>query len=266
MKEGTAPSQGTPHFGRPGLNNIIPYILVNGAARFIEFLKNAFEGTEQIRVPRPDGSIMHCEVGVGNSVIELGDADEHHPPRPTAVHLYVEDADATFERALQDGASPVEAVADQPWGDRQGCARDEFGNLWRIATPNGWTPGPEGILSVQPYMFLRDADKMIPFVEAALRAVAEGVAKSDDGKILHATIRIANGTFEIEEAHDDFPPMPCYLHTYVPDVDAAYQEATRAGATSLEPPNDKPYGERAATLKDPFGNTWFLATCLGASQ
>jgi PhnB protein len=237
---------------------------VNGAAQFIDFLKSAFEATERLRVPRPDGSVMHCEVGVGNSVIELGDADGQHQARPTTVHLYVEDADATFERALLVGASPVEAVVDQPWGDRQGCVRDECGNLWRIATPNGWTPGPEGILSVQPYMFLRDAHKMIPFAEAAFRAVAEGEVKSDDGKVLHATIRIANGTFEIEEAHDEFQPAPCYLHTYVPDVDAAYHEATRAGAKSVEPPNDKPYGERGATVIDPFGNTWFLATYTGA--
>ncbi|MEQ1474016.1 MAG: VOC family protein, partial [Candidatus Acidiferrum sp.] len=240
MNEGTAPSAGTPHFVRPGFNNIAPYILVHGAARFIHFLKSAFEATERIRVPQPDGSVMHCEVGVGNSVIELGDANEQHPSRPTAVHLYVADADATFERALQAQATPVEAVADQPWGDRQGCVRDEFGNLWRIATPNGWTPGPEGILNVQPYLFLRDAEKMIPFAEAAFHAGAEGVAKSEDGKILHATIRIGSGTFEIEEARDEFSPMPCYLHVYVPDADASYREAVRAGATSVEAPNDKP--------------------------
>jgi PhnB protein len=263
MNEGTAPSTDTPKFVRPGFKNIAPYILVNGAARFIDFLKNAFEATERIRVPRPDGSVMHCELGVGNSVLELGDADGQHPARPTTAHLYVENADATFEGALRAGASSVAAVSDQRWGDRQGCVRDEFGNLWRIATPNGWTPGPEGILSVQPYLFLRDADKMIPFAEAAFRAVAEGVAKSDDGKVLHATIRIASGTFEIEEVHDEFQPQPCYLHTYVPDVDVAYQEATRAGAKSVEAPNDRPYGERSATVMDPFGNTWFLATYTG---
>jgi PhnB protein len=260
MSEATASSAKTPNFVRPGLKNIAPYILVKGAPRFIDFLKNAFEATERLRVPRPDGSVMHCEVAVGNSVIELADANEQYPSRSATVHLYVADADAAFERALQAGANPVEAVADQPWGDRQGSVRDEFGNLWRIATPNGWTPGPEGILNVQPYLFLRDAHKMIPFAEAAFHAVAEGVAKSDDGKILHATIRMPNGTFEIEEARDEFQPVPCYLHTYVPDVDASYQQAVRAGATSVEAPNDKSYGERAATVTDPFGNTWFVAT------
>jgi PhnB protein len=262
MPESTASSAKNPNFARPDFKNIAPYILVKGAPRLVDFLTAAFEAKERIRVPRPDGSVMHCEVTVGNSVIELGDANEQYPPRSATVHLYVADADAAFERALKAGAVSVEPVADQPWGDRQGSARDEFGNLWRIATPNGWTPGPDGILNVQPYLFLRDAHKMIPFVEAAFHAEAD-VAASEDGKILHGTIQMPNGTFEIEEARGEFQPVPCYLHTYVPDVDATYREAMRAGAKSVEAPNQKPYGERAATLTDPFGNTWFVATYSG---
>ena len=72
----------------------------------------------------------------------------------------------------------------------------------------------------------------------------------------------ATGTFEIDEAQDESQVTPCYLHIYVPDADACYEEAVRAGATSLEPPSVKPYGERSATVEDPFGNTWFLATYL----
>jgi PhnB protein len=255
----------TPHFVRPGFNNIAPYILVKGAARFVDFLKAAFEGTERIRVPQPDGSIMHCEIGIGDSVIELGDANEQHPPRPTTVHLYVDDADATFERALRAGATSIYPVADQHWGDRQGSAKDEFGNVWNIAMAKSWTPEPGGLRNVQPYLHLRDAHKMIPFAQAAFHAEALGVAKSEEGKVLHATIRIGSGTFEIDEASDESQPMPCYLHIYVPDSDACYEDAVRAGATSVEPPNDKPYGERSATVNDLFGNTWFLATYLGSS-
>jgi PhnB protein len=262
MTEGSVASSAAskPQFARPGFNNIVPYILVNGAARFIDFLKAAFSASERLRVPRPDGLIMHAEVGVGDSVIETGDANEQHPPRPTTVHLYVDDADATYERTLRAGAISVYPVDDQPWGDRQGCAKDEFGNVWYIATAKGWTPEPGGLRSVQPYLHLRDADKMIPFAERAFRAEALGVAKSDEGKILHATIKIGTGTFEIDEAQGEFQPVPCYLHIYVPDADVCYAEAQRVGAVSVEAPNDKPYGERSATVKDPFGNTWFLAT------
>jgi PhnB protein len=269
-KEGSAPSQGAPassaHFARPGFNNIAPYILVNGATRFFDFLKSAFGATERLRVPRPDGSIMHAEAGIGDSVIELGDASDQHPARPSTIHLYVDDADATYQRALRAGAASVYSVVDQSWGDRQGCVKDKFGNVWYIAMAKGWSPGPEGLRSVQPFLHLHDAHNMIPFVEAAFGAEALGVAKSPEGKVLHATIKIGNATLEIDEASGEFQPMPCYLHVYVPDTDALYAQALRAGATSVNPPADAPYGDRVAGVKDPFGNTWYLATYLGPTR
>src|SRR4029077_20041254 len=115
--------------------------------------------------------------------------------------------------------------------------------------------------SVQPYLHLQEAHEFIPFAEAVFGAVAEGVATSEDGKVLHATIRIGtSGTLEIDEASGENAPSPCYLHVYVPDADAVYARAMQAGATSVEAPNDKPYGERSAGIKDPFGNVWWAAT------
>jgi PhnB protein len=267
MNEGTAKSSEAsaklPSFVRPGFNNIAPYIVINGAAKFIEFLKTAFQGTERLRVLRPDGAVMHAEIGIGNSVIELAEANEQHPPRPTTVHLYVDDADAAYERALQAGATSIYPVDDQFWGDRQGCAKDGFGNVWYIALAKTWEPSTDRMRSVQPYLHLRGAEKMIPFAEAAFHAVPLGVTKSPEGKILHATIKMGHATFEIDEAEGQFQPMPSYLHMYVPDADTCYAEAVRAGATSVETPITKPYGERSAAVKDPFGNTWFLATYLG---
>jgi PhnB protein len=252
-------------FMRPGCNNIIPYLVVEGAKELIAFLRTAFEGKERLRVPLPDGSLMHAEVGIGNSVIELGDANAQHPPRPATIHVYVEDADAAYQRALGAGATSVYAVTDEhPSGDRQGCVKDKFGNVWYIAMVKGWTPGPEGALSVQPFLHLRDAHKMIPFAEEAFGADALGVAESEEGKILHATIRIGKATFEIDEGGEENPVMPCYLHLYVPETDVCYAAALHAGAVSVEPPCGKPYGERSATVQDPFGNTWFIATYLNA--
>ena len=269
MNEGTAKSSENsaplPSFVRPGFNNIAPYIVVNGAAKFIEFLKTAFQGTERLRVPRPDGAVMHAEIGIGNSVIELADANEQHPPRPTTVHLYVDDADAAYERALQAGATSIYPVDDQFWGDRQGCAKDGFGNVWYIALAKTWEPSADRMRSVQPYLHLRGAEKMIPFAEAAFRAEILGVTKSPEGKILHATVKINHATFEIDEAEGQFQPMPSYLHVYMPDADAGYAAAVRAGATSVETPATKSYGERCAAVKDEFDNTWFMATYLGGA-
>ena len=266
MNEGTAKSSETssklPSFVRPGFDNITPYMVVNGAAKFLDFLKTAFQGTERLRVPRPDGEVMHAEIGIGNSVIELADASEQHPPRKNTIHLYVDDADASYEWALRAGATSIYQVGEHVSGDRQGCAKDEWGNVWYIAQAKNWEPDLDRMCSVQPYLHLHGSEKMIPFAETAFRAEALGVTKSPEGKILHATIRIVHGTFEIDEAHGEFQPMPCYLHVYVPDADARYADAIRAGATSLEAPATKDYGERSAAVKDMFGNTWFLATYL----
>jgi uncharacterized glyoxalase superfamily protein PhnB len=179
------------------------------------------------------------------------------------IHLYVPDSDATYASALQAGASPVYEVADQHWGDRQGCVKDPFGNMWYVATPKGWDPGETGIRAVQPFLHLHEAHRIIPFLEAAFGAEALGVAKSPEGLILHATISIENATIEVDEAHGEFQPTPFYLHVYVPDTDALYAQALRAGATSVTAPNDAHYGDRAAAVKDMFGNTWFLATYHG---
>ncbi|MGB2901669.1 MAG: VOC family protein [Candidatus Acidiferrum sp.] len=271
MNEGTAASGAGAaaaaralHYQRPGLTSVTPYIIVRGAAQFLEFLKAAFKGVEQMRMPTPDGLIMHAEVAVGNGAIEVSDGSDAYPAAPTAIHLYVEDADATYDKALQAGATSIYAPTDDhPSGDRWGAAKDQFGNLWYIATPKGWTPGPEGLRSVQPYLHLREAHKMIPFLEAAFGAEAMGVHKSPEGAVLHATIHIGNATLEIDEAHGEFQPMPCHLHVYVPDTDAVYAQALRAGATSIETPQDKPYGDRAAGVKDAWGNSWFIATYLG---
>jgi PhnB protein len=260
-----ASSEQPSKFRRPNFPNIAPYFLVHGGSAFIDFLVAAFEGTESIRVPRPDGSIMHASVTIGNSVIELGDANEQYPERPMITHLYVTDADATFARALHAGATAVYAPTDNhPSGDRWGEAKDPFGNTWYIATRRGWTgTGPEDFLTVQPYLQLRNAHEMIPFIEAAFGAEATGVHKTPEGLVLHATVELAGATFEIQEAPADARTAPAYLHAYVPDTDALYARAVAAGAKGTQAPYTAPYGDRAATIEDPFGNSWFLATYLG---
>jgi len=87
---------------------------------------------------------MHAEVAVGNGAIEVSDGSAAYPAAPTAIHLYVDDANATFDSALQAGATSIYAPTDDhPSGDRWGAAKDQFGNHWYIAAPKGWTPGPK---------------------------------------------------------------------------------------------------------------------------
>ena len=247
-----------------GYRTIAPYIIVPRASDFIEFLTTAFGGTERFRVPRGPGSefIMHAEVAIGNSIIELADANEQIPAAPTAIHLYVDDADSFFARAIEAGATSIYEVGDHVSGDRQGAVRDPFGNLWYVAMVQGWTPGPEGVPSVQPYLHLRDSERMIPFLENAFGGVVTGgVPTSPEGHVLHATVQIGDNTLELDEAHGEFQPMPCHLHLHVDDADAMYARALRAGATSIDAPSDKPYG-RSGGVKDAFGNSWYMTSAL----
>ncbi|HVA72022.1 MAG TPA: VOC family protein [Candidatus Limnocylindrales bacterium] len=250
----------TVNYMREGFHTITPYILASDAAKFMDFLKEAFGAEEKLRFRAPNSKIMHAEMKIGDSMIELSDGNEQYPPAPMAIHLYVDDADATYARALKAGGTSIGELKDQSYGDREGSVKDRFGNHWYIATPKGWTPKPGQLRTVQPYLHLRDADKMLPFLTEAFGAQAQGVHKSPEGQVLHATIRIGDNTLEISEAHGEFQPMPCHLHLYVPDTDAAYAQALRGGATSTEAPNDKPYGDRSAGVRDAWGNSWFLTT------
>lgn len=115
-------------------HSVTPYLVVEGAARLIDFAEVAFGGEVTERLAAPDGRIGHAELRIGNSVVMLADAHGGRPPMPCMLHLYVDDADATFQCALAAGATSVEPPEDKFYGDRGGLLRDPCGNLWWVAT------------------------------------------------------------------------------------------------------------------------------------
>ncbi|HMG36302.1 MAG TPA: VOC family protein [Blastocatellia bacterium] len=119
-----------------GYQSVIPYLTVDGAAKLIEFLKQTFGATETEVLPAPDNKIGHAEVRIGDSVIMMGDAGGERKPEPTQamIYVYVENADDAYKRALAAGATSVMEPADQFYGDRNAGVRDQWGNLWWIAT------------------------------------------------------------------------------------------------------------------------------------
>jgi PhnB protein len=117
-----------------GYHSITPYLVVDGAADVIEFLKQAFDARELMRFAAPAGRIGHAELRIGDSVVMLGDAHGEHRPMQAMLHVYVDDADATYQRALSAGATSVQAPTNQFYGDRSGGVKDPCGNLWWIAT------------------------------------------------------------------------------------------------------------------------------------
>ena len=117
----------------PGFNTVTPYFFVEDADRFLVFLVEGLGGTEVLRTVRPDGRIANAQVRIGNSTVMVSEADESYPPLRTACYLYVEDADAFMEQALRAGGTLEMAVADMPYGDRQGGVKDLHGNIWWIS-------------------------------------------------------------------------------------------------------------------------------------
>ena len=117
------------------LNTITTSFSVAGAARFIDFLKQAFSAEEIVRYDSAEGEVNHAKIRIGDSVVAVGDAREPQPSRPMMIYAYVADCDAVYERALRAGAKSISPVADQSYGDRHGGVEDSWGNQWYIATP-----------------------------------------------------------------------------------------------------------------------------------
>jgi uncharacterized glyoxalase superfamily protein PhnB len=117
-----------------GYQSVIPYLHVNGAARLIAFMKEVFDAAEIAIYPRPDGTVGHAALRIGDSVIELADVSTEWPAMPCAMQVYVPDTDSAYHRALKAGAKSLVEPADQFYGDRTASVRDSCGNNWYIAT------------------------------------------------------------------------------------------------------------------------------------
>jgi PhnB protein len=117
-----------------GYHAVSPYLIVPGASKLIDFMKQAFGAQEIHRMAAPDGTIMHAEVQIGDSRIMLGEAGGPFPAMPTTLYLYVPDTDATYKRALAAGATSETEPKDQFYGDRNAGVKDPSGNRWFIAT------------------------------------------------------------------------------------------------------------------------------------
>ena len=125
-----------------GYPRVTPYLHVDGASKAIEFYSDVLGATERMRMPAPDGKLGHAELEIGDSVIMLADEFPDMNVRgpktvggtPVTIHVYVDDVDSVFERALGAGATSLRAVEDQFYGDRSGQFEDPFGHVWNVAT------------------------------------------------------------------------------------------------------------------------------------
>ncbi len=119
--------------GRPeGYHSVTPWVITRDTGRFIAFVTEAFGAIELARVVDEHGVIGHAEVRIGDLVVMGFDARPEWSDTPAFLRLYVDDADATYRRALEAGATSVTEVTHLYWGDRVGRIRDPLGNVWWI--------------------------------------------------------------------------------------------------------------------------------------
>jgi len=117
--------------------------------------------------------------------------------------------------------------------------------------------------TVSVYMMVDGAARVIDFAAILFGARTLTMMKREDGSIMHASIRIGDSVLMISDGTKDYSAFPVWLHIYVDDVDACYRSALAIGATSLQAPSEKGDGDRRAGVRDPAGNSWWIATHIG---
>lgn len=255
---------------REGFRTITPYLVVDDVHTEVEFLKQAFGAAGQVYGLGSQGG-FHGEYKIGESMIMVGGGGAGSAWRgnafPASIHLYVEDVDAIYQRALHAGAISLYAPMDQPYGDRDCGIQDVGGNQWYLGTRLSGASVPEGSHNLMPYLHPVGAPKMIDFLKEAFGAEELAVHRSPDQVVRHATVRVGNAVIEMGEAHGQWRSMPAVFMMYVDDVDAWYERAAKAeGAVVKDAPKMQPYGARVGSITDPFDNVWYIASQMSGTE
>jgi uncharacterized glyoxalase superfamily protein PhnB len=188
-----------------------------------------------------------------------------------AAYFVVPDVDACYREFKARGVAPEEPPADMPWGPREMVVADPDGNRLRFASrraPADDSPSGglrhvrHGFSSVRPYV--HGPTNLWDLAREAFGAVE--VERHEFGpRSFHIEARIGDSIVVLETGDPPHPSgTPGSIYLYVPDVDAAYRRALELGATPVEAPQDKPYQERSAGVRDSFGNIWFISTYRGS--
>jgi PhnB protein len=138
-------------FQPDGFHTLTPYLMIKGAAKAIDFYKQAFGAVELMRLGGPDGNIGHAEIRIGDSIVMMADECPQSPCKspttlggsPVGLMIYVEDSDKMFAQAVAAGATVSRPIADQFYGDRSGTVVDPFGHFWTISTHKEDVPPEE---------------------------------------------------------------------------------------------------------------------------
>jgi len=246
---------------REGFRTVTPYIFLPETAELIAFVQYVFGGVETGRSAHESGA-FHAEVRIGDSMLMIGGGPSYKGPRkPVTLRVLVANSDEVYQRALDAGAISTLEITEN-YGERFGCVRDRFDNQWIISTQIGpaYSEGLEHSLTT--FLKVRSGAKLIDFLKQAFGAAELTRADGPEGQVRHSIIRLGDSVVAISDAANEEAVSLLGLYLYVPDVDAWYDRAVRAGAQSSFPPTDHAYGDRGAAVTDEWGNSWYMATPL----
>lgn len=122
------------HHIRNGFHTVTPYFIVRQADRLIDFVVHCFDARIIDIARKDDGEVRHAEIRIGDSIIEVSEANQKYPPVQSAIHLYIQNVDEVYTKCLAAGAESIEAPQDRSYGERGAGVRDIHGNQWYIAT------------------------------------------------------------------------------------------------------------------------------------
>ena len=245
---------------RKGFRTITPYIQVMPVEEVINFVKQAFGGEELFRSRGGAGGI-HTEIKVGDSMLMIGGGGTWKgPARPANMLVNVDDADESYRRAMAAGATSIHEPVTQPYGDREGSVTDAGGNTWYINTRRITEYAPAGYGDILLGFGPKGAARFIDFLTAAFGAQVIIRHDAPEGTVRHARVAIGNSIVMMSDARQEYHPTAPGVYIYVENADEVYERAIRAGAASLYPVADMPYGDRMGGVTDPFGNEWYIAT------
>jgi PhnB protein len=119
----------------PEYRTVTPYLKLPNSGRLVEFLKTAFGATEKARLLKPDGTLLHAELFIGDTLLMIHELPPESTPKPGTLYLRVANTDATFQQAIAAGATPIFQPTDMYYGERVACVTDVSQNDWWIAAP-----------------------------------------------------------------------------------------------------------------------------------
>jgi uncharacterized glyoxalase superfamily protein PhnB/catechol 2,3-dioxygenase-like lactoylglutathione lyase family enzyme len=261
-------SQG-PAYKPEGVSDLMPYLHPAGAPKMINFLKQAFGAEEVFVYQSPNGIVHHAKMGIGDSIVEMGEAHGEWQPMPMTFMLYVEDVDSWYARAMKAaGAISLAAPKDQVYGDRVGAVKDPFDNVWyigtRAETEKSKTTDAGRISMAAPTLFrialqVADLDQASAFYAKLLDDQGRRIRGSrhyfDCGPVILALVDVTAGHLEPK-------PIPDYVYFAVSNLDEVYERAKGMNCLAKDDVHGadagaivkRPWGERSFYAEDPWGN------------